>query len=224
MKMSQNEILTRLSLARVLPVVVVEKREVSVQLADALLDGGLPLVEITFRTAVAPEVIREIARSRPSLLVGAGTVLTPANLELAKASGAAFAVSPGLNPEMIKHAQKIGLPFIPGVATPTDIEAGLALGCDLLKFFPAASLGGVEMLEALSAPYRHTGIRFLPTGGINLSNLESYLNLDTVAAVGGTWIATKDDLGTGKWIEIRDKAKAAVEAVDQLGKSPRQKS
>jgi 2-dehydro-3-deoxyphosphogluconate aldolase/(4S)-4-hydroxy-2-oxoglutarate aldolase len=173
----------------------------------------LPVVEITFRTAAAAEVIRKISHERPKLLVGAGTVLTAANLEAAKASGAAFAVAPGLNPQVVKQAQQLGLPFLPGIATPTDIEAALALGCKLLKFFPAEALGGVGMIQALSAPYKHAGVRFVPTGGVNTANLENYLKLDTVAAVGGTWIAKKEDLAAGNWDDVRNRCKAALQVV-----------
>lgn len=211
--MSQETILNRVAALGVVPVIAIEKVEDALPLADALLQGGLPIVEITFRTAAAAEVIRRIAQERPQLVVGAGTVLTPANLEAAKASGAAFAVAPGLNPQIVKQAQQMGLPFVPGVATPSDIEQGLALGCKLLKFFPAEALGGVPMIEALSAPYKHTGVRFMPTGGVNTGNLEAYLKLDTVAAVGGTWIAKKDDLTAGKWDDIRQRCKAALEIV-----------
>jgi len=140
-------------------------------------------------------------------------VLTTANLEAAKASGAAFAVAPGLNPQIVKQAQAIGLPFIPGIATPSDIEAALSLGCKLLKFFPAGAFGGVAMIEAFSAPYKHTGVKFMPTGGVSTANLESYLKLDTVAAVGGTWIAKKEDLAAGNWDDIRNRCKAALEIV-----------
>ena len=211
--MSQETILNRVAQLGVIPVIAIEKADAAIQLADALLQGGLPVVEITFRTAAAAEVIRKIAQERPQLVVGAGTVLTTANLEAAKASGATFAVAPGLNPQIVKQAQAMGLPFVPGVATPTDIEQGLALGCKLLKFFPSEALGGVAMIEALSAPYKHTGVRFVPTGGVNTGNLESYLKLDTVAAVGGTWIAKKEDLQAGKWDDIRSRCKAALEIV-----------
>jgi len=211
--MLQETILSRVAALGVIPVIAIEKVEAALPFADALLAGGLPVVEITFRTAAAAEVIRKIAQERPQLVVGAGTVLTPANLEAAKASGAAFAVAPGLNPQIVKLAQQMGLPFVPGVATPSDIELGLALGCKLLKFFPAEALGGVPMIEALSAPYKHTGVRFMPTGGVNPDNLETYLKLDTVAAVGGTWIAKKEDLTAGKWDDIRRRCQAALEIV-----------
>jgi 2-dehydro-3-deoxyphosphogluconate aldolase/(4S)-4-hydroxy-2-oxoglutarate aldolase len=199
----------------VVPILAIENVEAALPLANALLQGGLPVVEITFRTAAAAEVIRVLAQECPRLVVGAGTVLTPANLKSAKDSGAAFAVAPGLNPDIVKRARDVGLPFVPGVATPTDIEMGLALGCKLLKFFPAEALGGVAMLEALSAPFQHTGLRFMPTGGLNLANLESYLKLQTVAAAGGTWIARRQDLLDGQWAEIRDRCIAALEIVAQ---------
>lgn len=213
--MSNASILERVAQHGIVPVIAIDNADAAIPLADALLQGGLPVVEITFRTAAAAEVIRRIAKERPQVLVGAGTVLTAANLEAAKASGAAFAVAPGLNPAVVKQAQQMGLPFVPGVATPTDIEAGLALGCKLLKFFPAEALGGVAMLEALSAPYKHTGLKFIPTGGVKMANLESYLQVSTVAAVGGTWLAKKEDLMAGNWQEIRTRCQAAVQSVRQ---------
>ena len=208
-----EEIFSRVAQLSVVPVIAIENPEAAIPLADALIAGGLPVVEITFRTAAAAEVIRKIAKERPQLIVGAGTVLTAANIEAAKASGAAFAVAPGLNPQTVKQAQAAGLPFMPGIATSSDIELGLSLGCKLLKFFPAEANGGVPMLEALSAPYKHTGVRFMPTGGVNITNLESYLKLGTVAAVGGTWIAKKEDLAGGKWDDIRNRCQAALEIV-----------
>ena len=206
--MSERDFPAELQEIGIVPVVAIESVEAAIPLADALLEGGLPVVEITFRTAAAAAVIAKMAKERPQLLVGAGTVLTEANVEAAKKSGAAFAVAPGLNPQTVKHAQSVGLPFIPGIATPSDIEAGLSLGCKLLKFFPAESNGGVGMLEALSGPYKHTGLRFMPTGGVNPANVESYLKIETVVAVGGTWIAKKDDLANGNWAEVRSRCRA----------------
>lgn len=190
-----------------------ENVEAALPLADALLEAGLPVIEITFRTAAAANVIRTLCRERPQLVVGAGTVLTVADLEAAKLSGAVFAVAPGLNRDVIKRAHDFNLPFLPGVATPSEIEAGMALGCKLLKFFPAEALGGVTMIEALSAPYEHTGVRFVPTGGVGPANLESYLRLGTVSAVGGTWLARKADLAAGRWAEIRLRCRAALDLV-----------
>ena len=208
-----EELFSRIAQLGVVPVIAIEKADAAIPLADALLEGGLPVVEITFRTVAAAEVIRKITKERPNLIVGAGTALTAAHLETAKASGAAFAVAPGLNPHVVKQAQAMGFPFVPGIATPSEIELGLSLGCKILKFFPAEALGGVGMIEALTAPYKHTGVRFMPTGGVSPANLESYLRLDIVAAVGGTWIAKKEDLANGKWDDIRTRCKAAVEIV-----------
>ena len=211
--MTNENLTARLCRGGVVPVVTIEDVDAALPLADALLEGGLSVVEITFRAAAAASAIERLARERPLLLVGAGTVLTVENLELAHRSGAAFAVAPGLNPRVVERAGEIGLPFAPGVATPTEVEAGLALGCTLLKFFPAEALGGVAMLEALSAPYKHTGVRFMSTGGVGPANLESYLKLDTVAAVGGTWLAKKEDLALARWGDIRARCQSAVELV-----------
>ena len=211
-----EEIFSRVAQLGVVPVIAIENVDAAIPLADALIEGGLPVVEITFRTAAAAEVIRKLAKERPQLIVGAGTVLTTANVDAAKSSGAVFAVAPGLNPQTVKYAQSVGLPFMPGVATPSDIELGLSLGCKLLKFFPAVSNGGVGMIEALSAPYKHVGIRFMPTGGVNPANLETYLKLGTVAAVGGTWIAKTEDLANGKWDDIRSRCQAALQIVAKV--------
>jgi 2-dehydro-3-deoxyphosphogluconate aldolase/(4S)-4-hydroxy-2-oxoglutarate aldolase len=209
----QESILDQIARYGVVPVVGLERVETALPLGDALLQGGLPVIEITFRTPAAADAIRAVSSARPQMIVGAGTVLTLANLEAAKASGAAFAVAPGVNPQIIRHAQELELPFIPGIATPTDIEQALALGCRLLKFFPAEALGGVAMLEALAGPFRHTGIRFMPTGGITKANLENYSKLDIVAAVGGTWIARNEDLAAGKWDDVRQRCQEALALV-----------
>lgn len=211
--MSPQSTFEQLRRLGVVPVVALERPADALKLADALADGGLPVVEVTFRTAAAAQAIKLITLERPQVLVGAGTVLTLDNLETAKHSGAAFAVAPGFNPQIVRRAAELDLPFIPGIATPSDIEAALTLGCKLLKFFPAEALGGIQMLEGLSAPYRHTGVSFLPTGGINPANLEWYLRLDTVAAVGGTWLAKREDLSGGCWEDVRTRCQAAVHAV-----------
>ena len=211
-----SSVLDRVAELGVVPVIAIDSVSHALPLADALIEGGLPVVEITFRTAAAAEVIRVLARERPALIVGAGTVLTPETVQTAVDAGARFAVAPGLNPRVVEAAQELNLPFLPGVANPSDIEAGLELGCKLLKFFPAEALGGTKLLSALSAPYKHTGVRFMPTGGASPSNLESYLKIDTVAAVGGTWIAKKEDMAEGKWNEIAQRcreARAIVTAV-----------
>jgi 2-dehydro-3-deoxyphosphogluconate aldolase/(4S)-4-hydroxy-2-oxoglutarate aldolase len=211
--MSNPSVLDHIAQCGVVPVIAIESANAALLLADALLEAGLPVVEITFRTSAAVEVIRRMSEARPNLVVGAGTILTSENLKAAKTAGAAFAVAPGLNPVLVRQAQDLGLPFFPGVATPSEIELGLSMGCKLLKFFPAEALGGLAMLEALSAPYRHTGVRFMPTGGIKPDKLDSYLKLDTVAAVGGTWLAKKEDLAGEKWAGITARCKLALQTV-----------
>jgi 2-dehydro-3-deoxyphosphogluconate aldolase / (4S)-4-hydroxy-2-oxoglutarate aldolase len=216
--MSHITAFDRISELGIVPVVIIEDAEKALPLADALLAGGLPIVEITFRTAAAAEVIRTLSRERPQLLVGAGTVLTRDNLEAAKESGAAFGVSPGLNPNIVELAQQVGLPFIPGVATPSEIEIGLSLGCKLLKFFPAEALGGPAMIDAVYGPFKHTGLEFMPSGGVTADNLESYLKLGCVAAAGGTWFARPEDLAVGNWSAIRERVRSALAIV---AKTPR---
>jgi|GEM_PF-50860 len=193
----------------VVPVVTVERLEQALPLADALIAGGLPIVEITFRTTAAAEVIDCLVRERPQLVVGAGTVLSIENLRAAKKSGARFAVAPGLNSEVVVEAQKIGLPMIPGVATASEIERGLSLGCRVLKLFPAALLGGPSLVGVLSGPFGHTGVKFMPSGGVSPESLSAYLALPIVAAVGGTWIASKDAMAAGDWPAIRARAREA---------------
>ncbi len=211
--MPSDSVFDTISRLRIVPVVAIDSAEAALPLADALLAGGLPVVEITFRTAAAAEAIEKISSKRPEILVGAGTVLTTENLEAARDCGAKFGVAPGLNPEIVACANENGLPFVPGVATASDIECALSLGCTMLKFFPSEALGGVAMINALAAPYGHTGVRFMPTGGINAGNLESYLAVEAVAAVGGTWIAKQNDMAAGKWREISNRCRAAVDMV-----------
>jgi 2-dehydro-3-deoxyphosphogluconate aldolase / (4S)-4-hydroxy-2-oxoglutarate aldolase len=211
--MSHSTVLETITRLGVIPVIAIESVEAALPLADALVAGGLPLVEITFRTAAAAEVIRRIASQRPEVLVGAGTLLTPENVQTAKACGARFGVAPGLNPEVVRQAAALDLPMVPGVATPSEIEQGLSLGSTTLKFFPAGAFGGVDMLKALAGPYAHTGVRFVPTGGVNEKNLAAYASLKSVAAVGGTWIAKPDDIAQGRWPEITQRCRQALEIV-----------
>jgi 2-dehydro-3-deoxyphosphogluconate aldolase/(4S)-4-hydroxy-2-oxoglutarate aldolase len=214
--MQATEIEKQIEAIGVVPVIAIERTEHALPLADSLIAGGMPLVEITFRTAAAEEVIRILAQERSQLMVGAGTVLSSKNVEMALKAGARFAVAPGLNRDVVKAANDLGLPFMPGVATPSEIELALSLGCRTLKFFPAELLGGVEMIRALIAPYAHTGVRFIPTGGVNPMNLESYLSCQGVVAVGGTWLARKEDMAEGKWQEIQKRSRVAMETVHRV--------
>ncbi len=206
----------KIAKAGVVPVIAIDSVDHAIPLADALLEGGLPLAEITFRTAAAAEVIGVLAARRPELLVGAGTILTDENLRAAIDCGAKFGVAPGLNPDIVSQANAADWPFVPGVATPSDIERGLSMGCQVLKFFPAEALGGESMIKALSGPYQHTGVRFVPTGGVNANNLEAYLSVDVVLAVGGTWIAKKEDFAGGAWDAITQRCKAVTKIVAQV--------
>jgi 2-dehydro-3-deoxyphosphogluconate aldolase/(4S)-4-hydroxy-2-oxoglutarate aldolase len=146
-------------------------------------------------------------------------VLTEETVQAASEAGAQFALAPGLNPSIVKRASELQLPFLPGVATPSEIELALSLGCHTLKFFPAELLGGAEMIKAFCAPYGPTGIRFIPTGGVSLDNLESYFACPHVAAVGGTWLARKDDLAGNNWAEIRQRCEVAMETVRRIRKT-----
>jgi 2-dehydro-3-deoxyphosphogluconate aldolase / (4S)-4-hydroxy-2-oxoglutarate aldolase len=202
----------RILAKRIVPVVVLDQAESAEPLAEALLEGGLDIMEITFRTAAAEESIRRIAARFPEILLGAGTLLEKDQVRRAKEAGAVFGLAPGLNPNIISAATEIGLQFSPGVMTPSEVEQALSLGCKLLKFFPAEVAGGVEMLKALAGPYGHTGVKFIPTGGVSSGNLSAYLNLPVVAAIGGSWMVDKRLVNEGKWTEITRITREALEA------------
>lgn len=206
----------RILAKRIVPVVVLDHVESAVPLAEALLEGGLDIMEITFRTAAAEESIRRIAARFPEILLGAGTLLEEDQVRRAKDAGAVFGLAPGLNPNIIAFAKEVGLQFSPGVMTPSDVEQALSLGCKLLKFFPAEVAGGVNMLKALAGPYGHTGVKFIPTGGVSSGNLSAYLKQPVVAAIGGSWMVDKQLVNEGKWAKItritREALAAAAEA------------
>jgi 2-dehydro-3-deoxyphosphogluconate aldolase/(4S)-4-hydroxy-2-oxoglutarate aldolase len=196
---------------RVIPVIAIDEVQHALPLADALMEGGLPLAEITFRTRAAAGVLRQLRDERPQLLLGAGTVLDRESMRLALDCGARFALAPGFNPAVGAAALEIGLPFSPGVATPSEVEQAMSLGFKVLKFFPAGDAGGARMLRSLSAPYGHTGVRFIPTGGVTPDNLAEYLSVPTVIAVGGTWIASRETIKAEKWETIRDNCRQVVD-------------
>jgi len=215
--MNAKEVFEKLGAAKVIPVVAIEKAESAAPFADALIEGGLPVAEVTFRTEAAAEVMKTLREERPDVMVGAGTILTVENLHRAVDAGAVFGVSPGLNPKVVEAALGLGFPFAPGVMTPSDVELGLAYDLEVLKFFPAGAAGGPKFLKSLAAPYAHTGVRFIPTGGVNSGNLADYLAMDAVLAAGGTWIAKKDAIAAGEWAKIAERARAAVEAAAKIG-------
>ena len=200
----------------VVPVIALDDAEAALPLADALLEGGLPVAEITFRTPAARDTLATIADKRPEILVGAGTVLTEEQVDMAAEAGARFALSPGLDRAVLDHAKARGLPFAPGIMTPSDLQVALRAGVGMVKFFPAMPAGGPKMLKAIAAPYAHTGIGFNPTGGVTMDNLADWLALPEVRAVGGTWIATKADIAAGNWAAITQNARAAVARVREL--------
>lgn len=203
----------RIERGRIVPVIAIEEARDIVPLCKALREGGLTVAEITFRTAAAREAIRIAAAEFPNFALGAGTVTTIDELEAAQGSGAEFAVAPGCNPDIANHAFETGLPFYPGVCTPSDIERAVACGCRTLKFFPAEAAGGVKLLKAMSGPYKHKGLRYIPTGGIKASNAAEYLALGNVLAVGGSWIVDKKLLTDRRWDEVTRLTREALESL-----------
>jgi 2-dehydro-3-deoxyphosphogluconate aldolase / (4S)-4-hydroxy-2-oxoglutarate aldolase len=204
-------IFERIGACGVIPVVNPPSPSLAAELGAALLEGGLLCVEITFRAEGAPQAIERLRRDVPSVLVGAGTVLTVAQAHAAIAAGAQFLVSPGTTPAVIDVALQEGIPIIPGVATPSEIEANLNRGIAVLKLFPAEVLGGVQFLKAVFGPYG--GVRFVPTGGINPHNLADYVSRPNVLACGGTWIATPAALSAGDLASVSRLAREAVEII-----------
>lgn len=203
---------------RLVPVIVIDDADDAVPLARALADGGLPCAEVTFRTAQAGHALERIAAECPEVLVGAGTVLTPSQAASARQAGAKFIVSPGFGPAVVDYCLEHDIPVFPGVATPTEIEAALAKGLSVMKFFPAEPLGGVNYLKAMSAPYGK--IEFMPTGGISPANVGSYLAHKQVVACGGSWMAPQDWIAGKQFDRIRDAVAAAVATVSTKGDSP----
>lgn len=209
-------VLSALSQTGIIPVVKLETPESTLPLADALSAGGLPAMEITFRTDCAAEAIMLVSRSRPDIVVGAGTVLTVEQAERAIYSGAQFIVSPGLNPKVVEYCLSKSIPVVPGCVTPTEIEAALSLGLDTVKFFPAEAFGGLKALKALSAPY--SGVRFMPTGGISLDNAAEYLAFSKVFACGGSFMVTDSLIKSGSFDKIAALSLKAAELVKASGR------
>lgn len=184
------------------PVAVVDDPDHAVPLAEALLAGGLGVLEVTLRTPTAAACIGRIRQAQPAMCVGAGTVLDTDQVRQARDAGAQFGVAPGLNDTVVAAARAVGLPFVPGVMTPSDVERALTFGCKRLKFFPAEAAGGVPMLQALAGPYLQTGVKFIPLGGIGPANLADYLRLPLVAAVGGSWLVERKLIAERNWARI----------------------
>ena len=206
-----KDVIQELSLIGLVPVIKIDDAKDAAPLARALEQGGLPCAEVTFRTAAAAEAIAEMVKACPDMLVGAGTVLTTAQVDEAIAAGAKFIVSPGLNPTVVKYCVDKGIPVMPGINNPSGIEQALELGLKVVKFFPAEPSGGLNMLKAMAAPYG--GVKFMPTGGISASNVGDYLAWNKIVACGGSWMVPPKMLTSGDFDGIR---KLAREAVDTM--------
>ena len=209
-----NDILRQIGSTGIVPVVVLNNAADAVPLAESLVSGGLPCAEVTFRTDAAEESIRAIAKNFPQMLVGAGTVLTTEQVDRALDAGAKFIVSPGLNPKVVEHCMKKGVPITPGIMTPTELEVALGFGLDVVKFFPAENAGGLKMIKAMSAPY--TMMRFMPTGGITAANVREYLACDKILACGGSWMVKSDLVSAGNFAEIERLSREASAIVREM--------
>ncbi|MEG0985787.1 MAG: bifunctional 4-hydroxy-2-oxoglutarate aldolase/2-dehydro-3-deoxy-phosphogluconate aldolase [Clostridia bacterium] len=201
----------KLSLAGLVPVIKVEDAQDAVPLCRALLEGGLPVAEITFRTAAAEQAIKNVHEALPEVMLGAGTVLSVEQVKKAVQAGASYIVSPGFNPEVVRYCVDAGIAILPGCANPTDIECALSMGLNTVKFFPAEALGGVKLIKAMSAPYGQ--IYFVPTGGVNEKNVLDYLAFDKVKAVGGSWMVPGDAIKQKDWATITELTKRAVQLI-----------
>ncbi len=201
-------VLKRIQSLGIVPVVVLNDAKDAAPLAKALREGGLPCAEITFRTEAAEESIRIMVQEYPDMIVGAGTVLTTEQADKAVEAGAKFIVSPGLNPKVVQHCQDKGIPIVPGVTNPGQIEQALELGLDTVKFFPAEASGGLNMIKSMSAAY--TNMMFMPTGGINIKNLNEYLAFDKIVACGGSWMVKSDLIQNGSFEKIKELTREAV--------------
>jgi 2-dehydro-3-deoxyphosphogluconate aldolase/(4S)-4-hydroxy-2-oxoglutarate aldolase len=201
--------------ARVLPAVTITKAADAVPLARALTDGGLRVMEVTFRTDAAADSIHRISESVAEIVVGAGTILKPDEIHRAIDAGARFGVSPGCNESILREARKHDFPMIPGVVTPSEIERAMELGYDFLKFFPAEASGGVKTVKALVGPYMHTGLKFIVTGGINASNMGEYLALPIVDAVCGSWFVNQTLIDAANWSQVSEFTRGALDIAHQ---------
>ncbi len=212
-KLFTQELLNKITASKIIAVLVVENTDDMIPLTEALLKGGIDSFELTLRTPNALDCIRLVKEQFPEITLGAGTVLTTQDVCNVKEAGADFAVAPGFNAKIVAKAKEVNLPFAPGVCTPSEIEGAVELGCRLLKYFPAETMGGVKHLNSMVAPYKHLGLSFIPLGGLNLNNELTYMNESLVAAIGGSWIAKADLIASKNWEQI---TKNALEAKQLL--------
>ena len=206
-------LLSQLEQTRVIAVLMIDDENDAVPVARALLAGGVNCIELTLRTPVAMEALRCIRAAVPEMVVGVGTILNLQQVNEVKAAGAAFGVAPGMNPRVVAEAARIGLPFAPGVCTPTDIELAIEQGCRLLKFFPSEPSGGLAYLRTIAAPFVHLGVRFIPLGGVGAGNAAAYLQEPTVLALGGSWLAPRDLIAKKDWSQITANAAEVMDLV-----------
>lgn len=209
-----NEVLEKIQKIGIVPVVVLNDAKDAEPLAKALCNGGLPCAEVTFRTDAAEESIRIMSEKYPEMLVGAGTVLTTEQVDRAVAAGAKFIVSPGLNPKIVKYCVEKNISITPGICTPSEAEQAIENGLEVVKFFPAEPAGGLKMIKAMAAPY--TGLKFMPTGGINATNVKEYLAYDKILACGGSWMVKGSLVEAGEFDKIEAMTKEAVEIVKEV--------
>ena len=208
------DIFEKLGEIGIVPVVALDKAEDAIPLGEALINGGLPCAEITFRTAAAEEAIRLMAEKFPDMIIGAGTVLTTEQVDRSVAAGAKFIVAPGCNPKIVRYCVERNIPMAPGVATASEIEQALECGVKKVKFCPAEQNGGLPMIKALAAPY--VDVTFMPTGGLNKDNVKEYLSYNRIFACGGTWMVKKDMISDGRFDEIEALTHEAAEIVKSV--------
>ncbi|GAA8548795.1 bifunctional 4-hydroxy-2-oxoglutarate aldolase/2-dehydro-3-deoxy-phosphogluconate aldolase [Helicobacter pylori] len=204
----QDKIIEVLQISPIVPVVVVEDIKDAVPLAQSLIEGGIQIIEVTLRSSCALEAIELIAKNVPKMRVGAGTILNPTQLEQAQNRGAEFLISPGLTIKLLEYAKKKDMPLIPGVSSSSEVMQALELGYSALKFFPAEYCGGVKLLNAFNGPFK--GVKFCPTGGISADNMHSYLNLENVLCVGGSWLTPKNLIQNKEWDKITEICKRSL--------------
>lgn len=211
-----QQLLQGISRSGVISVLVIDQPRHAVQVARALLAGGVRAMELTLRTAAALDCLKAVTSEVPEMIAGVGTIIFPEQVESIVRAGAQFGVAPGTNPEVIREAARCGLPFAPGVVTPTDIDVAVRNGCRDLKFFPAEPSGGLPMLASVKAPYAHLGVRYIPLGGIGIGNLATWLKDPDVLAVGGSWLAKKEVIESEAWTQITETAREACAVVQTV--------
>jgi len=210
------ELIQKIDNAGIIAVLIIDELKHAVPLAKALLAGGVDTIELTLRTPAALEAAKAIKKEVPKITLGFGTVLTLDQVKAVVDVGADFAVSPGCNPKIISEAFKLGLSFAPGIMTPTDIEIAIQEGCRILKFFPAATSGGIKHLQSMAAPYNYLGLKFIPLGGCNMENARTYLESDLITAIGGTWVAKRNLIQTENWTTITNNAKEIRNLITEI--------